>query len=223
LLCSSIFLTFASYSLGAQNNLKTSQAHIFNGLYANYTGTGMVASYSSFTYSYDSGTLYNVTWRDQGGGIIASWLEDTQTRLISSSSGAFSNGAHTPLWIFTNVSIGNSTSIAVGDIGDHPYTVTGETLVNYPGFGNINVWILQDDWYATLAWYEKTTGLLINGTFQWFAGFYTLDLTKTNMFSPSGGPGVIPAFEILLVLPLIGIITFLVLWRRRKSLRIDYK
>ena len=221
-LCSSIFLTFASYSIGAQNNLKTSQAHIFNGLYANYTGTGMIASNLSFTYSFDSGPLYNVTWWQQGSGIAAPWLEDTQTRLTSSASAGFGSGVHTPIWIFTNMSIGNATSIAVDGVGDHPYTVTGEATVNYPGFGTMNVWILEDDWYFTLAWYEKTTGLLINGTFQWFGGGYTLDLTETNIYPPPGEPSGIPGFEILLVLPLIGIITFFVLQRRRKIMKINY-
>ena len=55
----STFLTFIPNSSG---ELKLSESKIFNGLYANYTGTGMISSNSSFTYNHDSDTLYNVTW-----------------------------------------------------------------------------------------------------------------------------------------------------------------
>ncbi|MFX1419128.1 MAG: hypothetical protein ACFE9N_09440 [Promethearchaeota archaeon] len=222
-LCSSILLTFASYSLGTQDNLRTSQSGIFNGLYANYTFDEGVPVNSRFTYEYHSGTLYNVTWWIQGNPIPGTWLEDTQTRLTSNSSGGttFYDGVHTPVWIFTNMSLGNSTIIVVDGGFDHPYTVVDEAVANYPGLGTINVWVLEDDWYSTHAWYEKTTGLLINGTFQWFMGSYTLTLTETNIFSPRGGG--IPGFEILLVLPLIGVISFFILLRRRRILRINYK
>jgi hypothetical protein len=222
-LCSSIFLTLSSFSIRVHSNLKTSQAHVFDGLYANYTGTGSIPGNSTITYSYDSGTLYNVTWWEPGVGITASWLEDTQTRLISSASGGFGDGSYTPIWIFTNMSIGNSTTIVVDGGFNHPYTVVNESVVNYPGFGNLEVWVLEDDWYFTRAWYEKSTGLLINGTFQWFGGGYTLALTETNMSFPTGGGQGIPSFEIFLVLPLIGIISLVILQKRRKILKIIQK
>lgn len=213
----STFLTFIPNSSGI---LKLSESKIFNGLYANYTGTGMISSNSSFTYNHDSGTLYNVSWWQQGSGIAASWLEDTQTRLTSSASAGFGSGVHTPIWIFTNMSIGNATSVAVDGVGDHPYTVTGEATVNYPGFGTINVWILEDDWYFTLAWYEKTTGLLINGTFQWFGGGYTLDLNETNMFSYYQPSPIdeIPGYILVVFLPITIVITVLVLRKWKKKL-----
>ncbi|MFX0021022.1 MAG: hypothetical protein ACFE9S_01755 [Candidatus Hermodarchaeota archaeon] len=219
-LSSTVFLTFTPYCLGMLDNLKTSQAHIFDGLYANYTGTGSIAGNVSFTYIYDSGTFYNVSWREPGIGITSTWREDTQTRLISDATGGFGGGSYTPIWIFTNMSIGNSTTIVVDGGFNHPYTVVNESVGNYPEIGNLEVWVLEDDWYSTHAWYEKSTGLLINGTFQWFGGSYTLTLTETNMPFPTGGGPGIPGFEIFLVLPLIGIITLLILQRRQKIVKI---
>ena len=99
--------------------------------------------------------------------------------------------------------------------------------MNYTGFGSFGVWVLEDDIYSTQAWYEKSTGLLINGSFQWFGGFYTFDLTATNMFPDPGVPdpgavSEIPSFEIFLILPVMGIISFFILKRRQKNLIIDY-
>ena len=125
-LFSSIFLGFTSYSLGAQKGLKTSQAHIFDGLYANYTFVSGGTYNSVFNYTHVSGTVYNVTWWNEGDPPPGdSWLEDTTTRLTSGSTGGFGSLVHTPIWIFTNLTIGNSTTIVVDGGFDHAYTVVG--------------------------------------------------------------------------------------------------
>ena len=215
----STFLTFIPNSSG---EIKLSESKIFNGLVANYTFESGLTYASGFKYAFDSGDMYNVSWWVNGSG-PGLWQEDLQTRLTSNYLGSgpnFGEGVHTPIWIFTNMSIGNATSIAVDGVGDHPYTVTGEATVNYPGFGTMDVWILEDDWYFTPAWYEKTTGLLINGTFQWFGGGYTLNLTETNMFShyqPSP-TDEIPGYILVVFLPITIVITVLVLRKWKKKL-----
>jgi hypothetical protein len=216
-----MFFSFTSFSLGEQKNPKTSDGHLFDGLWLNYTFVSGGTFKAVFTYTHVSGTLYNVTWWNEGDpppGVY--WIEDTATRLTSSSSGGFGSGVHTPLWIFTNLTIGNSTTIVVDGGFDHAYTVVGEANVNYPGFGSFGVWVLEDDIYSTQAWYDKNTGILINGTFQWFGGSYTLGLTATNLFPPPGDDVEIPAYEIFLVLPIIGIISFFVLKKRLKMLKV---
>lgn len=223
----SIFATFSSYSFGEQGNLRTSQGNIFDGLYANYTYDWGLIYNIGFSYVHDSGDLYNVTWRilQPAVALSSTWFENIQTRLISNSNtGAFGDGNHTAIWVFTNLSIGDLVPIVVVGESDHTFNVTDELTVNYPGFGSLNVWVLEDLTYSTHAWYERSTGLLINGSFQRSVGTPIIfTLTDTNMFTPQSGSGNgIPGFEIFLVLPLISIVSLIILWRRKKELGIKF-
>ena len=221
----SIFATFSSYSFGLKGNLKTSQGEIFDGLYANYTYDWGLIYNTGFSYVHDSGDLYNVTMGILEPAASLTWLENIQTRLISNSNSvAFGDGNHTAIWVFTNLSIGDLIPIMVIGDFDHTFNVTDELTVNYPGFGSLNVWVLEDLIYSTHAWYERSTGLLINGTFQRPIGNPIIfTLTDTNMFLPQSGAGNgIPGFEIFLVLPIICIVSLIILWRRQKGLGIKF-
>lgn len=219
----SIFTTFSSYSLGLQGNLRTSQGKIFDGLYANYTYDWGLTYNIGFSYVHDTGDLYNVTWWNQQPAGSFPWVENIQTRLISNSYGPFGDGNHTLIWVFTNLSIGDLIPIVVSGEGDHSFNVTDELTVNYPGFGSLNVWVLEDLVYSTHVWYERSTGLLINGTFQRSVGSLNYTLTETNMFSTQSGAGSgIPGFEIFLVLPIISIVSMIILRRRKKILEIKF-
>ena len=84
----------------------------------------------------------------------------------------------------------------------------------------MNVWVLQELINPSrIAWYEKTTGLLINGTFPNFLDDYNLTLTATNMFShyqpPSDG---IPGYTLVVFLPLTVLMTVLVMRKWKKKL-----
>ncbi|MFW9941934.1 MAG: hypothetical protein ACFFFT_12900, partial [Candidatus Thorarchaeota archaeon] len=217
----SIFATFSSYSFGIKSNLKTSQGEIFDGLYANYTYDWGLVYNTGLSYVYDSGDLYNVTWRIINPATNFSWVENIQTRLISNSDlTTYGDGNHTAIWVFTNLTIGDLIPIMVIGDSDHIYNVTDELTVSYPGFGSLDVWILEDLVYATHAWYERSTGLLINGSFQRPVGNpFIFTLTNTNMFESGNGSQLgIPGFEIFLVLPIICIISLIIIWRRQKEL-----
>ena len=221
ILCISTFLTFTSYSLG---DLKTSQGKIFNGLYADYDfEIGVFTRDSSFQYVYDLSGLYNVTW-DVNTSFPAYWLEDIQTRLTSNASGYgdhFGSGTHTPVWVFTNLTLGDTVLIAVDGVGDYSYNVSDEITINYPGFGSFNVWELQGIIYpSSIVWYEQSTGLLLNGTFICFLETYTLTLTATNMFSDDngGGGGGIPGYSLFAFIPLTIIITFVIIRKQKRKL-----
>jgi hypothetical protein len=92
--------------------------------------------------------------------------------------------SHTPFWIFTDVSLGDKVLIYSIWDGDHIFEISGELIYDLPSFGPIDVWILQDlaDPNAT-AWYEKSTGILLNGTFYYNGGFNYLifDFINTNV------------------------------------------
>ena len=191
-------------------------------MYANYTfGPGLTYA-SGFKYAIDSGDMYNVSWWVNGSG-SGLWQEDLQTRLISNFAGSgpnFGVGIHAPVWVFTNITLGDSVPIAIDGVGDHPFNVSDEITFSYPGYGDLNIWVLQDDWYpSSLIWYEKSTGLLLNGTFMWFSGSYVLTLTETNMFShyqPSTDE--IPGYILVVFLPITIVITVLVLRKWKKKL-----
>jgi len=215
----STFLTFIPNSSG---ELELSESKIFNGLYANYTFETSSLTLSSFNYVHDSGDIYNVTWQ-RNNSAPAYWQENLQTRLTSNVSGYginFGNGVHTPVWVFTNLTLGDTISIAVDGIGDYSFNVSDEIEIIYPGFGSFNVWVMQELINPSrIAWYEKSTGLLLNGTFPNFLDDYNLTLTATNMFShyqPSSEE--IPGYILVVFLPLTIIMTVLVHRKWKKKL-----
>ncbi|MHA1188615.1 MAG: CARDB domain-containing protein, partial [Candidatus Heimdallarchaeota archaeon] len=148
------------------NNRKTTIANVietqlFDGLYIKnifYTFYN-----SNFTYSY-------------------TWLVDALTRIMSGGS-MFVDGAHTPAWIFTSTSLYDTIPISVDGEGDHDFYVARELIYDLPGFGPVGVWELEDlTQPGGIAWYEKSTGILLNGTFFYAAGAanYTFDFVDTN-------------------------------------------
>ncbi|MFW9879066.1 MAG: hypothetical protein ACFFG0_38795, partial [Candidatus Thorarchaeota archaeon] len=123
------------------NHLNISQAEIFNGMIVNYTFDDYGTVYNSgFSYEYDSGSNYNVSWWIDGWDFNR-WVEDETNRLISMSSGdySFDVGTHAPIWIFTNVSLYDLVPIAVDGEVDHTFNVTKEKIFNIPGFGSVEV------------------------------------------------------------------------------------
>ncbi|MBY9004458.1 MAG: hypothetical protein KGD73_10835 [Candidatus Lokiarchaeota archaeon] len=165
---------------------------IFDGLFIDYIFDQMgYALNSTFIYTpYQDGLFYE-TWIFDIMGTYE-WMVDPMTRLMSNGS-VFGDGAHTPIWIFTDVSLGDTIPIAVDGEGDHLFNVTGELLYDLQGFGTVGVWVLNDLAYpGTVAWYEKSTGILLDGLFYYFDGMYnfTLEFMNTNaQFEYGANPG----------------------------------
>jgi C1A family cysteine protease len=161
---------------------------------------GMFLSYSfeifgeSFTweslYSYLSEDIFHNRYSMYYGGSLYDmgyWDVDTQTRLMINSYGGFSfgSGVHTPMWIFTEFSIGDLIPIAIDDEGDHIFNITGDSLYDLPGFDTVEVWELEDlTLPGGIACYEKSTGILLNGTFLYYGGLYnyTINIIDNNIF-----------------------------------------
>lgn len=227
----STFLTISSsISLNTNYLLKTgdlrrSQGKIFDNLWANYTFDVSLAGEFNTTVEWNrvSGDIYNVTW-DVPGSPLATWLEDRQTRLISDSNAAgwaFMNGAHAPFWIFTNLTIGNSTWIGIDGEPSLEFDVVDEWNVTITGIGTYETWVLLEPIWGSFAFYEKTTGLLMGGAFAFDSGFedYELVLTATNMFShyAADSEGIIPGYDPFLLIPIIAVISLVILIRKRKK------
>ncbi len=178
--------------------VKEIKSVLFDGMYINHTfimpGSG--SGPSNFSYSYDSGDIFSVSWNNWMGS--GSWDVNRQTRVTSNSIGMYlGDGYHTPAWIFTNALLYDIVPIVI-PYGDHNFNITGELVYDLPGFGLVGVWILEDLTVAGgIAWYEKSTGILLNGTF--LAGplnNYTFDFVDTNVIFTYLNPPLNPSISI---------------------------
>ncbi len=214
---------YSAITSGESEN-KSTQCKIYNGMCANYTFDFLgVANTSCFTYTQVSDHLFRVKWVHVGG--TSSWNENKHTRSTSNSSGIYGvrDGSKTFLWLFTNTSLGDLILIAVDGRGNHLFNVTDELCCNYTGIGEVEVWVLQDMSYSGVAWYEKSTGTLLNGTFAWYStNSYKFSLISTNIFSyyqDQKNGGDILEYALFIFLPLgVSIIALVTLKRRGISL-----
>ncbi|MFX1419353.1 MAG: S8 family serine peptidase [Promethearchaeota archaeon] len=172
-----------------EKTLPIKEIKIFNGMFLDYvfllfdTVYIWESLYSEVSqrFFHNDYSLYFEGFLDQTGY----WDVDSLTRIMSNSYGgvSFGSGTHTPLWIFTDISIGEIISIAVDTEGDHDFYVAGDSFYEVPGLGFVEVWELED---LTLpggfAWYEKSTGILLGGTFLYNYGayYYAFNILDTN-------------------------------------------
>ncbi|KKN21206.1 hypothetical protein LCGC14_0927780 [marine sediment metagenome] len=154
--------------------LRLRKITLFNGMYINYTfsifGDNMPAQ---FTYSYVTRDIFRVDWY-MNLTYHMYWDVDVKTRILENSGGdgyQFGDYIHTPIWIFTDVILDDKISIAVDYEGDHLFNVSRDLIYELPGFGPVEVWELEDLTFpGGIAWYEKSTGILLNGTFFYYLG-----------------------------------------------------
>jgi hypothetical protein len=210
--------------MGGENENSSTHCKIYNGMCANYTFdfSGDVST-SHFIYTQVSDNLFKVKWIHVGG--TSSWNENKRSRSTSNSSGIYGvrNRSKAFLWLFTNISLGDLILIAVDGIGNHLFNVTDELCCNYTGIGEVEVWVLQDMSYGGVAWYEKSTGTLLNGTFVWYsANSYEFSLISTNIFSyyqEQKRNGEMLEYALFIFIPLgVSIIALVTLRRRGISL-----
>ena len=158
------------------------ETQLFDGLFIEHIFDNMGYIYNStFSYmQYQDGLFYE-TWSIEGMGAYQ-WYVDPSSRLMSGGS-ILGDGFHTPVWIFTDVSLGDTIPIAVAVEGDHIFNVTREFIYDLPSFGPVGVWELEDlTSPGGTAWYEKSTCLLLNGIFFYYDGMYnyTFEFVDTN-------------------------------------------
>ncbi|MFX1348235.1 MAG: CARDB domain-containing protein [Promethearchaeota archaeon] len=166
------------------------EIHLFDGLHINYTFT--IFGYekpSQVNYSHISGPIFNVDWYVYEYGSLSHmfWDVNAKTRIMENSGGdgwQFGNGTYTPIWIFTEVSIGDLIYIAVDAEGNHLFEVTGESYYILPGYGSVQVWVLEDlSIPGGIAYYDKNTGILLHGTFFYLGGLgtYSCKFVESNI------------------------------------------
>ncbi|NVM52662.1 MAG: hypothetical protein HWN66_03080, partial [Candidatus Helarchaeota archaeon] len=131
---------------------------------------------------------------------------NNETRFFPTSN-YWGNNVHDWVWIFKNTTIETKNipiSVFTGLESEHLFNVTSEKVINIDGM-YYNVWELKDD-QGSIAYYEKNTGILINGTFI-FTGTNTwaISMVETNVLFPSNDNS--PMLENLIVSPPNGNLT----------------
>ncbi|NVM30405.1 MAG: S8 family serine peptidase, partial [Candidatus Helarchaeota archaeon] len=178
---------------------------LFEGMYINhiYTYDGSSGGPSRFEYFETSGDLFLMTWN--WWGFPVSWTENIYTRIISNDYNyIFDPDSHTPVWIFTDITLGESFPIGIVYESEHIFQVSDELVYFLPGFGPLEVWVLEDLTTPGVAWYEKSTGILLNGTFYDSGGFYTFDFVDTNVEFAYQSSSFAPELTSGFVMPLTG-------------------
>ncbi|MFX1496914.1 MAG: ABC transporter substrate-binding protein [Promethearchaeota archaeon] len=161
------------------------ETKLFDGLYIKHIFNLMGTIYNTnVTYSYYNGRLFYETLNLEYMGMTMAypWMVDALTRVMSGAS-LFGNGQHSPFWLFTDISLYDTIPIGIFGEGDHNFYVARDLIYNLPGFGPVDVWELEDlTQPGGLAWYEKSTGILLSGTFFFGGGVgnYTFDFVDTN-------------------------------------------
>jgi len=154
---------------------------LFDGLFIDYTmdASAMEGGSVHFAYTHLIDSNFQVLLYSPMGA--TGYHVDSQTRTLSSGGGLFGDATHSPTWIFTNTSLGDFVPVVVNGVGDYLFNVTCEILYELPDTGFVEVWVLEDlNETGSIAWYEKSTGLLVKGTFYYGQYYYSLDLLKTN-------------------------------------------
>ncbi|MFX1418820.1 MAG: CARDB domain-containing protein [Promethearchaeota archaeon] len=166
------------------------QTFLFDGMVLNYLFTLFAETYSiQYSYSYLSEELFHVDYiaQTEYGPQAGFWDVNIKTRIMTNAFGgiSFGSGTHTPLWIFTEISLYDVIPIAVDAEGDHDFIVASELIYYIPGLGSIEAWLLEDlTLPGAVAYYEKSRGILLSGTFIYLSGMYnyTFELVSTNAF-----------------------------------------
>ncbi len=194
---------------------------LFDGLILNYSFTISGQTYlMQCGYSSLSEKDFHADYSIYNGSILllkGYWEVNSQTRIITDSSITgfilLDVGLHTPLWIFTDSSIGDEIPISVAG-SDHMFNVSDELTYNLSDFGLVEVWVLEDlSFPGGFAWYEKNSGLLLNGTFLYELGMttvnYSLTLVYSNYFEVEEEGKGIPGYNLLFIIASLGVIILL--------------
>jgi hypothetical protein len=121
---------------------------------------------TNLTYAHVSGDLYHAEWAWGGSiNLTGSWDVNIDTRIVSNMQ-VFGpdNGCVSSFWIPTDVSLHDQVISSCAYAFNNTYDISAERVIPY-GDISIEVWEITDA-ANTKVWFEKSTGLLVNGTFR---------------------------------------------------------
>lgn len=169
----------------------------------------------TITFSKKSDDLFHVKWHLKGDiDDIGSWDVNTSTRIVSNRQNFGPNdGTHDFFWIYTDVSLNDQ--IIMFHIWRDYATPEAEAVFNITGeamLGDMEVWQLEDD-YGSVLWYEKTKGVLVNGTLTYLTWWHYYEFVS---FSKAGGEPEIPGYNYFILIGIIAIVSFIIM-KKQKS------
>ncbi len=173
--------------LEASESIMNQTYYFWNGTFIDNFGTNAIWS-GQENYTLAGPYSYSVN-EDLNGSILQRDVND-QNRLITNSNNPYlSNGNHEIYWIFTNVSLGDTVLVGqynlLGTSVDYSFNVSAQEQISLWG-QNYTCWKLTDPTNSTnLAYYDCSTGFLINGTFTYnlfsiMDIIYTICMVETN-------------------------------------------
>ncbi|MHA1671828.1 MAG: C25 family cysteine peptidase [Promethearchaeota archaeon] len=189
-------------------DLEVTKTPIFDGMSIEHVfSNGLIAYNSEFSYSFNEGTFFDVIWDLSSNPVY--WKVNASDRIMTESGGIlqFGDGYHTPAWLFTNVEINDTLFIAVDGEGDHLFNCSNIIRHILSGYGEVEICVMED---LTVpggkAWYERSTGILLNGTFLFSGGSYnyTFDFVSTNVQFDYVKNEYLPEISNLIVKPITG-------------------
>jgi len=171
---------------------------------------GMVYNWSAYFDVFTAHSTGTETFTNAGNGLFNVYCNpDTYMRgnriingssreivedFVNGSMSFFREGSHDWVRIPSIISIGMMIPISVHMVNDEIFTVTSETT--FFAMGRLfKCWLLQSP-EGSVAYYDKKTGLLVNGTFWFDYGmgpfYYTIQITGTNVpLSPNNNAPVL--------------------------------
>ena len=159
---------------------------LFDGLEYHWNGTyGLLTNfqdwYGNLTITHEYADIFTTTeWDD--------YHDSTENRTVNGTSRRFGMSGHWDPnnhdWLFINVSveIGAKVPIVVDHWHDYDYTVVASVIKYQSYLGrSFECWRLTGPW-SSEAYYDKYTGILVNGSFRHSVGNYTILPYQTNAF-----------------------------------------
>jgi hypothetical protein len=190
----SFFCSDGIYSdtIGPYFGPSVEKSNLFTGMYMNYLFTLDEAnSYdTNVSYNFKTGNIFTATWDLMI--MTSTWDINMNDRIMTNViNPVWLPGTHTPFWVHTDITIGDILNITVDGIGDETFIVSNEFYIDYPAVGSVGVWELHGiTTPESIAFYEQSTGILLNSTFFYNNYNYTLELIDTNAeCNPSYLPG----------------------------------
>ena len=203
-----LFSQFVAYGCSAETG-------IFDGLIVKHIHSLSIYPeeiQTNLTYTHVSGDVYHAEWAWGGSiNLTGSWDVNVDTRIVSNMQ-VFGpdNGSVSSFWIPKNVSLHDQVLSSCAYAFDNLYDISEELVIPY-GNISIEVWEITDAANSRV-WFEKSTGLLLNGTFRYQGNWEKFEFFETNAVfaeavspSPEGIPGYNYIF-VISIFCLIGVI-----------------
>ncbi|MHA1264388.1 MAG: choice-of-anchor X domain-containing protein [Candidatus Helarchaeota archaeon] len=156
---------------------------LFDGLSITWTGTYNVMTTTSWNgsenYHFIEGNSYQNNHQDSMFGSKI-WYTDNATRILNTGQSFWGDDVHDHMFIPLNTAINDPVLINFQG-SDFTFIVNAIKYVSALGT-SLECWELLEQGGSSICYYETTTGLLVNGTFDiGFGGYYyTILMNSTN-------------------------------------------